>query len=221
MGLLTTMLLKASMCNAWVMFGGDTQDTFWTVTHQPASTSPYGNFSEPNPALNAAVASLSLAQVAIGDAIGATNRTLVLRTCRQDGLVLRTARPATAIDATFWTASAAPTGDVWSTYSSISAATAQLGQPLLYPNRLEVHYVLAANLSKAWSLPLRSQVLLSAWQPPTSMPPDRYRLTPPPPPLPPPAALWQRSPRTCFVNRTVSWWWTWRVARLPKALSWP
>lgn len=72
---------------------------------QPGNTY---NFVEENPELNAIVASLSTAGVAIGDKIGLTNKTLVMQTwylsflsnssSMLDGTLLRTVKPATAID---------------------------------------------------------------------------------------------------------------------------
>jgi hypothetical protein len=41
------------------------------------------------------------AQVTFGDAAGQSNRTLLMRLVRDDGLVLKADRPATAIDAQF------------------------------------------------------------------------------------------------------------------------
>ena len=67
----------------WAIGLLSSKDAFWSSEIMPGS--PYGNFSEPNSALNAAVATLSCAGVAIGDEIGHTNRSLVLSTCRSDG----------------------------------------------------------------------------------------------------------------------------------------
>ncbi len=61
----------------------------------------YHNYTEANPLLHAAVASLSAAGVAIGDAVNATDRSVAMRTCGDDGRLLRTARAALAIDASF------------------------------------------------------------------------------------------------------------------------
>lgn len=60
-----------------------------------------------------------------GDRIGEyTNRTLIMRSCNQDGLLLKPSKPITSIDAQIYAKSLGsaygPTGEVWSTYSNIS-----------------------------------------------------------------------------------------------------
>jgi hypothetical protein len=47
------------------------------------------------------MATLSMAQVTFSDEIGHTNKTLVMMICREDGVILKPDRPATAIDAQF------------------------------------------------------------------------------------------------------------------------
>lgn len=115
------------------------KDTFWTISNQP--NNPY-NFTESNPQLNVIVASLSGAGVAIGDGIGMTNRSLVMQTCTEEGILLRTDKPATAIDETFLSSkhSNRPSGEVWSTYST------------LFEPAFKTYYVLAANLTNSYTL---------------------------------------------------------------------
>ena len=47
------------------------------------------------------MALLSMATVTFSDAVGESNKTLLMQLCRQDGVVLKPDRPATAIDAQF------------------------------------------------------------------------------------------------------------------------
>jgi hypothetical protein len=70
---------------------------------------------------------------AVGDGPFATNRSLLLRSCREDGLLLQPEKPLTAIDAQYdgrptpqGGLVAAGGAQVWSTYSEI-----QVGQPFL------------------------------------------------------------------------------------------
>ena len=77
------------------------KDTFWTTAVQAGS--PYGpNRTEPSPALNAAIATLSCGPVLPGDAMGLTNLTLLSRSYRADGLILRPDRPAFSLDASYY-----------------------------------------------------------------------------------------------------------------------
>ncbi len=63
----------------------------------------------------------SMGPVGFGDKIGATNRSLILRTCRDDGLLLKPTRPFTTIDQYFETSvKSFGNGQVWSSFSSIN-----------------------------------------------------------------------------------------------------
>ncbi len=79
-------------------------------------------------ALNAAIVTLSTGPVAIEDGPNNTNRSLVMRSCREDGLLLTPEKPLTAIDAMCDGRRPPPGGfadagyaQVWSTYSEISS----------------------------------------------------------------------------------------------------
>ncbi len=68
----------------------------------PAANAPsFYKFSETNAAKHLLHASLSWGPVSFGDAAGAGNATLLRAACRVDGTVLRTSRPATAVEAEF------------------------------------------------------------------------------------------------------------------------
>ena len=56
---------------------------------------------ERNAATHALMSLLSMASVTFGDAVGESNKTLLMQLCRSDGMLLKADRPATAIDAQF------------------------------------------------------------------------------------------------------------------------
>ena len=62
---------------------------------------PFAGYHELNAQTHALMALLSMAQVTFGDAVGQSNRTLLMRLVREDGMVLKADRPATALDAQF------------------------------------------------------------------------------------------------------------------------
>lgn len=67
------------------------------LSHGPTSLSG----GEPYAEVEALLASLSAGPVAIGDQIGCTNRELVMRTCREDGVLVKPDVPLAAIDRCF------------------------------------------------------------------------------------------------------------------------
>ncbi|XP_078489098.1 uncharacterized protein LOC100181073 isoform X2 [Ciona intestinalis] len=100
------------------------KDTFWTTTVQ--SGSPYGLSTEPNTALQAAISTLSKGPVGPSDGIGNTDRNLLMKCCRLDGLILKPSRPITSTDETIMKlafpameGSANAEAEVYTTYSDI------------------------------------------------------------------------------------------------------
>nr|XP_022321423.1 uncharacterized protein LOC111123413 [Crassostrea virginica] len=95
------------------------KDTFWTTTTQPGNKY---KATEPYPGLNAVVSTLSTGPVGPGDVVGGTNRTLLMRCCNADGLILKPSKPATAIDRQFIMTASGVTRDleVWSTYTEMT-----------------------------------------------------------------------------------------------------
>lgn len=67
------------------------------LSHGPTSMSQ----GEPYAEVEALLAALSTGPVAIGDQIGCTNRDLVMRTCREDGVLIKPDVPLAAIDRCF------------------------------------------------------------------------------------------------------------------------
>lgn len=62
-----------------------------------------------------------------GDKIGLMNRTLIMKSCNDEGLLLKPSKPATAIDAQIYGKALGfaygPNGEVWSTYTKIGNFT--------------------------------------------------------------------------------------------------
>ncbi|XP_070576646.1 uncharacterized protein [Ptychodera flava] len=96
------------------------KDTHWTSQSQPGD--PYHS-TEPYVELQNVVSLLSTGPVGPGDKIGYMNKSLIMRTCNSDGLLLKPSKPATAIDLQIYRmsmGSGGPHGEVWSTYSDIA-----------------------------------------------------------------------------------------------------
>jgi len=105
---------------AWALALAPFKDNFWTTSHQPGSS--VGDATEPNPHLQAAVATLSAGVVTPGDGINYSNQPLIMRSCRTDGLILKPSRSAVTLDSTFLKqsfGSTGPAGELWTTYNMI------------------------------------------------------------------------------------------------------
>ena len=76
------------------------KDIIWTTAVQAGSPKQAPK-SQPNFEMDTALALLSTGPVGIADGMGLTNITLVNRTCRSDGLLLKPSKTLTAIDSTF------------------------------------------------------------------------------------------------------------------------
>ena len=61
----------------------------------------FKGYHERNAPTHALMTLLSMASVTFGDAVGESNKTLLMRLCRSDGMLLKADRPATAMDAQF------------------------------------------------------------------------------------------------------------------------
>jgi hypothetical protein len=61
----------------------------------------FKGYHEMNAPTHALMSLLSMASVTFGDAVGESNKTLLMQLCREDGMLLKADRPATAIDAQF------------------------------------------------------------------------------------------------------------------------
>ena len=109
---------KSSMLT-WALGIWPYKDIFWSSNLEPGHSPVYllgGGAREPWPERQALVASLSGGPVAFGDGIGYMNKEILMKTCRDDGLILKPDKPATPIDRTF--TSDAPPAEVWDTFST-------------------------------------------------------------------------------------------------------
>ncbi|KAK7102302.1 hypothetical protein V1264_020540 [Littorina saxatilis] len=98
------------------------KDAMWSSTIQPGNRY---NKTEPNTELQLAVSVLSTGAVAIGDRIGYSNATLIMRCCNAEGLILKPSKPATAVDDQIYQTalgghySNGVEGHVWTTYIEV------------------------------------------------------------------------------------------------------
>lgn len=77
-------------------------DNIWTTSCQPGWDNAFGNATcEDDVEGLAAIATLSVGPVGIGDAVGFTNVTLVNMTCRSDGILLQPSLPAVNLELYF------------------------------------------------------------------------------------------------------------------------
>jgi len=105
---------------AWALGMYPFKDAFWSMRSQPDNK--YG-LEEPNSALHAAVSLLSCGPVAIGDSIGHTDSSLVMRTCMSNGILLHPDRPAFLLEREFRAivSNSGRFGEVWCTYTAVGA----------------------------------------------------------------------------------------------------
>ncbi|KAL4218854.1 hypothetical protein ACF0H5_021442 [Mactra antiquata] len=98
------------------------KDTFWTTEKQPGNIY---NRTEPNWKLNAVVSTLSTGPVGPSDMVGATNVSMLMKCCREDGVILKPQYPIRAIDAQIigeaFPYSGGPGGEVWVSYTQFSS----------------------------------------------------------------------------------------------------
>merc|ERR1711933_319723 len=72
------------------------KDGIYTTTKQPGGSQ--GSFVERRPELEILVATMSTGPVQIADGIGYSNRSLIMRSCAEDGLLLKPSKAMTAMD---------------------------------------------------------------------------------------------------------------------------
>jgi len=72
------------------------KDNAWSAVDEPGTYKD--SRREPRFRLESAVLALSGGPVAFGDKIGLENKTIIMATCRADGIILKPDKPATLID---------------------------------------------------------------------------------------------------------------------------
>ncbi|KAK6165978.1 hypothetical protein SNE40_022777 [Patella caerulea] len=96
------------------------KDNFWTMEVQPQNRY---NATEPHTALHALISTLSTGPVGPSDLVGYSNRSLIMRSCNAEGLILKPSKPATAIDKQIqqmaFGGNIGPEGKIYTTYSNI------------------------------------------------------------------------------------------------------
>ncbi|XP_065187907.1 uncharacterized protein LOC135818451 [Sycon ciliatum] len=91
----------------WAVGAAPSKDTFWTTDNMPLATQTGGcstsgcpvDHSNASLELHTILAVLSTGPVGFSDAVGMTNRSLLMRTCQENGRLLQPAKAVTSIDA--------------------------------------------------------------------------------------------------------------------------
>lgn len=125
---------------AWALSLAPAKDGWWSSARQPGHPYP-DNRTEPFASLHAAVATLSRGPVTPADGLGYFNRSLIMRTCMEDGTLLQPDAPATALDAQLRQLAfgrGGPRGEVWSTRTLVGGVAYQQ----LLVAQLEASYAL-------------------------------------------------------------------------------
>jgi len=144
----TNFNLQTSSLLGWSLSLKPSKDAFFTTANNPDN--PYLRRLNENHRtvpgvdleLNAVIATLSTGPVAFGDGPNATDRELIMRSCREDGALLQPRKPLTAIDA-HYDGRAAPSGgfaaaggaQVWTTYSEVQSTAVEGGEEALLTYR--------------------------------------------------------------------------------------
>lgn len=126
------------------------KDSFYSSTTEvskaPCMSCLFTNWTEPYPVVHALASVLSAGPVAPGDGVGLGDNSLIMKTCRADGLLLKPDRPATPIDAYFSRRIFGPDlgdGQIWSTEVTLQATGSADGQVWYYAVGMD----LASNFS--------------------------------------------------------------------------
>ncbi|KAL0489137.1 hypothetical protein AKO1_013847, partial [Acrasis kona] len=116
---------------AWAVGLFPFKDVMVTTTNQPGEKRYYTG-PEKNPELQTIISALSNGPIGIGDKMGYHNKELIMSTCNNDGILLKSDRPALAIDRSYLAANVKK-GEIWETSSTVDG--------------LQWSYLLAVNIS--------------------------------------------------------------------------
>eukprot|EP01084_Bolivina_argentea_P102731 184027_1 len=112
-------------------------DLFWTTSVQPGNKY---NANMMDCEMDAIISILSTGPVGIADNINMTNKTIINRMVRKDGILLKPSKAITPIDAMYSSLSSfKPSGEIWTTYSSING-------------QIESYNILAIDVSNEYKL---------------------------------------------------------------------
>ena len=111
----------------WALGLRPSKDNFWTSrpTSQVVTGKPWPVSANPGSdcELNAMIATLSTGPLGIADKAGHTNKTIVLRAVRCDGLIIQPDRPATFIEGMFDSHTGLyPNSHIWASHSTLSGS---------------------------------------------------------------------------------------------------
>jgi len=144
-------IIGLSSIFTWAIDIAPSKDSYWSMPNATVNKSHYSiGTSEPYNRLQSLVLSLSNGPVTFADQIGLTNKELIMKSCNNDGLLLRPDKPATMIDSFFYLNGQllvnnksidGPQGQLWSTYSIIG-------------NRYKYIYAFGAKLNADYNLKL-------------------------------------------------------------------
>ena len=109
-------------------------DDIWTTADQPGN--PY-NTSSNNIHLRTVISTFSAGPVGISDGLDMTNASLIRRSCRDDGVLLKPSKPAVPVDATY-IPNRIQSGYVWNTHSLIDSVA--------------YYHVIAIDVAKSYEL---------------------------------------------------------------------
>ena len=138
----------------WALGLRPSKDNFWTrrPPSQVRTGKPWPVTANPgsNCELNAMIATLSTGPVGIADKAGHTNKTIVLRAVRSDGLIIQPDRPATFIEGMFDSHSGLyPNSHIWASHSTLS------GSMHYYVLSIDVHQPYQLQTADLYPTPLK------------------------------------------------------------------
>eukprot|EP01084_Bolivina_argentea_P102732 184028_1 len=119
-------------------------DVFWTTSIQPGNKY---NVNTMDCEMDAIIATLSTGPVGIGDDINMTNKTIIHRIVRSDGIILKPSWAITPIDSMYYNNGYKPSnGEIWMTYSNIKT----INNPFV--NTISSYIVLAVDVDNGYIL---------------------------------------------------------------------
>jgi hypothetical protein len=144
------------------------KDSAWSKSIQP--NNPFRNTTEPFPEFQALLLAMSTGPVAFSDKIGHSNTSLILRTCRTDGVLLQPAQPLIPIHEWFYqqtVSSSGMTGQILESKMRVNGLSAYgiiLSLELSNDFRLYPHHLADFDLGDDGSWMVYDRDLCSDWK---------------------------------------------------------